>query len=336
MKKPTLKLAAVILVLSLFASAAFAAANPERPIAAHERMLEIERALVKYEQGYGYAPSHRYSGYSVDENGTPTYYYPKNVSRSTVKKTLKDLGFNTSGIKFVAVEYSLYDLSVVMAGMQKALDKQAASLKSAPPRVLPAIEFIPEENKIAAYGVPEGEASRKAFLALFGWDDEGGMLIYKDLEELRTRSYRAVALLPKAVIESEKFRGLNISQMYARPTIDLTDTEDAELRKMIPMFFDVRKRTEEAPNKFYSIASDTPDTVAANRARRCGYFFTRQMYYKTMVFGDGVDLPVTSLPIYSSEINKVRVGVPVLTDELRQRYEEAIGYTEYIELEASR
>jgi hypothetical protein len=162
MKKLLCGLFAFLLVIS--ASVALAAASPSKIIATHEKMLEIERKLIKYippPEGIGYSVNHRYSGYSVDDNGTPTYYYPNNISLSTVKKTLKDLGLSSSGIKFVPVEYSWYNLRGAIVPMEKAIAQRVASLGFSP-----SIEFVPEENKIVAYGVPEDEASRKALLYL--------------------------------------------------------------------------------------------------------------------------------------------------------------------------
>ncbi len=298
MKRTVLVLAVAILALSSFASAALAAASPNELIAAHERMLKIERALITFEPGgYGYAPSHRYSGYSIDENGAPTYYYPKNISLFTVKKTISDLGFRTSGIEFVAVDNSLFNLNGAMVGMQNAMDKHAATLGYSP-----AIEFIPEENKIAAYGVPEDEASRKAFLSIFGWDSGSPVLMHKDITELVLRSNRAIAMLPKAVINSEKFRAFYQPKVPGRPVILLTDPDDKELREMIPMFFDVRK-PEDAHAEFAASAYDAPGTEAEKQALRQCYFSAQQMFYRTGAFSTGVDLPVTAMLGYDTTTN---------------------------------
>ena len=319
-------IALVIGVLILFGAVAYAA-SPKQLITTHERMLEIERALIEFEPGgYGYAVSHRYSGYSVDEDGTPTYYYPKNISLSTVKKTLRDLDFSTSGIEFVPVEYSWFNLRGAIVPMERAIEQRASMLGFSP-----AIEFIPEENKIAAYGVPEDEASRKAFLSIFGWDSGNQVLMYKDITELISRSNRAIAMLPKAVINSEKFRAFYQPNVPGRPVILLTDPEDKELREMIPMFFDVR-RPENAHAEFSNSVYDAPGTEADKlELRRC-YFSAQKLFYTQAAFGPEVDLPISTVS-FDATINKVNVGVPLLTEELRQQYIAAIGNSVYLNLE---
>ncbi len=213
-----------------------------------------------------------------------------------------------------------------MVGMQNAMDKRAATLGFSP-----AIEFIPEENKIAAYGVPEDEASRKAFLSIFGWDSGSQVLIYKDITELVLRSNRAIAMLPKAVINSEKFRAFYQPKIPGRPVILLTDPDDKELREMIPMFFDVRK-PEDAHAEFSSSAYNAPGTETEKMELRRCYFSAQKLFYTQAAFGPEVDLPISAVS-FDAATNKVNVGVPVLTEELRQQYEEAIGGGAYLNLE---